>query len=98
MRNPKGPWNYLSDVNRETSNASTTKDHVPREITPYIFVVGAFLMILTCVEAGVDKYTDDGEFFRTYSDLREVPTDIPDETKEVYLYGNQITQYDALSR
>ena len=39
-----------------------------------------------------DDYTESGEFYRTYSQLTEVPADIPDEAKEVYLYGNQITE------
>ena len=36
-----------------------------------------------------DDYTESGEFYRTYSQLTELPADIPDEAKEVYLYGNQ---------
>ena len=50
-----------------------------------------FALVATFVVA-LDKYTEEGEFHRTYSQLAEVPTDIPEAAIEVYLYGNQINQ------
>ena len=40
---------------------------------------------------GIDNYTDDGLFYRTYGELKGVPRDIPDQAKGVYLFGNRLT-------
>ena len=39
-----------------------------------------------------DEYTGQGWFYRTESELTDVPDDIPDEAVGVYLNNNNITQ------
>ena len=57
----------------------------------FYFVSDIFAIAVGSVST-LDEYTESGEFYRTYSQLTRVPMDIPDEAKEVYLYGNQITE------
>ena len=51
-------------------------------------VSGFVLMAHTSL--GLDGYTD-GEYWRTYSGLTEVPGDIPGEARKVFLFNNPIT-------
>ena len=53
------------------------------------------LALVTVFVDAMDVYTENGEFYRTFSGLTEVPTDIPDAAKEVYLFGNPITELKA---
>ena len=42
-----------------------------------------------------EGYTEDGEYHNTYSDLRDIPRDIPTEARKVYLYWNEISYVRA---
>ena len=42
-----------------------------------------------------DTYTEDAQLSRIYSNLTQVPTDIPNEARHVYLYENKITTLKA---
>ena len=55
----------------------------------------AAALTLLCAVRCRDEYTDDRDFYRTESALTQVPDDIPDDAKEVYLSNNAISTLSA---
>ena len=45
--------------------------------------------------SGYEGYTDNDEYFNTYSDLRDIPRDIPAQAQKVFLYWNEISYIRA---
>ena len=45
--------------------------------------------------SGYEGYTDNDEYFNTYSDLRDIPRDIPAQAHNVFLYWNEISYIRA---
>ena len=43
----------------------------------------------------LDEYTSDWKYYKTYSQLTEIPTDIPAEALEVHLYHNEYSKIEA---
>ena len=52
-------------------------------------------MCLVPAVSGYEGYTDNDEYFNTYSDLRDIPRDIPAQAQKVFLYWNEISYIRA---
>ena len=65
--------------------------------TVITFALTATLLGVCLVSLGScwEGYTDDGEYHNTYSDLRDIPRDIPAEARKVFLHWNQISYVRA---
>ena len=61
---------------------------------PFSAVIATCLTLLSPVGCR-DEYTGDRDFYRTESALAQVPDDIPDDAKEVYLTNNAISTLSA---
>ena len=61
----------------------------------YFSVVVTTIIVHVCSANARDEYTGQGWFYRTESELTDVPNDIPDEAVGVYLNNNNITRVKA---
>ena len=52
-------------------------------------------MCLVPAVSGYEGYTDNDEYFNTYSDLRDIPRDIAAQAQKVFLYWNEISYIRA---
>ena len=56
------------------------------------FAVFLVLCIMTGYIMALDNYTEDYLFYKTYMKLEEIPDEIPNQARGVYLFGNLLTE------